>query len=476
MIKEQEQLIHKMAILVDSLVVVAAFVLAFLLRDNLHTLVPASADFLHRLPDFKTYAWILIVIVPLWIIFLQMFGIYQSMRERGFFMLFRIVFKASLIAVLIFSALAFLLKLDVLSRAFIFILFICSVMLLTAEKWAVLKLLRLIRENGYNYRVILIVGSGERARNFAKVILENFHWGIRILGFIDEKAMVGKDLGCGKVIGSFEDFSRILDENVVDEVVFLMPRKWLDSLEIYIKKCEKVGVKATIAVDFYNTSIAKPIIKEINGWPLLTFDSTPSDFLSLSIKRTMDFILTILGFVLCLPVFFLATLLIKLTSPGPVFFKQERCGLNGRKFAIYKFRTMVQDAEKKIDKLKNLNEVNGPVFKIKDDPRITWFGRILRKTSLDELPQLINVFKGDMSLVGPRPPIPTEVYQYERWQRRRLSMRPGITCIHEVVARNDGDFENWIRLDLEYIDNWSLGLDFKILLKTFTAVIRGTGC
>jgi lipopolysaccharide/colanic/teichoic acid biosynthesis glycosyltransferase len=159
-----------------------------------------------------------------------------------------------------------------------------------------------------------------------------------------------------------------------------------------------------------------------------------------------------------------------------VFFRQRRCGVNGRTFQIMKFRTMVVDAEKKLKELKKLNELEGPVFKIHDDPRITPVGRFLRKTSMDELPQLLNVLKGDMSLVGPRPPIPAEVEKYERWQRRRLSMRPGITCIHEVVARNNRDFNHWMKLDLEYIDNWSFSLDFKILVRTVFAVLRGTGC
>jgi lipopolysaccharide/colanic/teichoic acid biosynthesis glycosyltransferase len=164
-----------------------------------------------------------------------------------------------------------------------------------------------------------------------------------------------------------------------------------------------------------------------------------------------------------------------MTSKGPVFFKQIRCGLHGRTFEIYKFRTMGVDAEERLEELMSLNEREGPVFKMRNDPRITKVGRFLRKVSLDELPQLINVFKGDMSLVGPRPPLPSEVTQYERWQRRRLSLRPGITCIHEVVARDDINFDRWMKLDLEYIDNWSITLDIKILTRTIFAVFKGTG-
>lgn len=247
------------------------------------------------------------------------------------------------------------------------------------------------------------------------------------------------------------------------------------ALRIIYKVCERVGVKATVAVDFFNTSIAQPIITEIHGIPLLTLDTTPHNVLYLAIKRLIDIVVSGLGLILLSPFFLVIAVIIKMTSEGPVFFKQTRCGLHGRKFTIYKFRTMVVDAEKKLEELMKFNEREGPVFKMKNDPRITPIGRFLRKTSLDELPQLINVLKGDMSLVGPRPPLPSEVEKYERWQRRRLSLKPGITCIHEVIARGDKDFERWMKLDLEYIDNWSLSLDMRILTKTFFAVIKGTG-
>ena len=288
--------------------------------------------------------------------------------------------------------------------------------------------------------------------------------------------MLGKVVGQSKVIGTFDEMARIMDENVVDEVVFVMPRKWLDHLEGYVRVCEKIGVKATIAVDFFDTAIARPVVREVDGWPLLTFDSTPNDQFYLSLKRVLDLVGSGLGLIALSPLFLLIGLMIKMTSRGPVFFSQIRCGVNGRTFSILKFRTMIVNAEAKLKELQGMNEVGGPVFKIRNDPRVTAIGRILRKTSLDELPQLFNVLKGDMSLVGPRPPIPAEVEKYERWQRRRLSMRPGITCIHEVVARNDKDFNNWMKLDLEYIDRWCFGLDLKILARTVLAVVRGTGC
>lgn len=208
----------------------------------------------------------------------------------------------------------------------------------------------------------------------------------------------------------------------------------------------------------------------------MTFNTIPSDILHLAIKRTIDVVVSAFGLVVLSPLFLITALIIKVTSKGPVFFRQIRCAMNGRKFTIYKFRTMVIDAEERLNALMKFNERKGPIFKMKNDPRITIVGKFLRKTSLDELPQLINVLKGDMSLIGPRPPLPVEVEKYKPWQRRRLSLRPGIACIHEVVARDDNDFERWMKLDLEYIDNWSLSLDFRILIRTILAVLRPTGC
>jgi exopolysaccharide biosynthesis polyprenyl glycosylphosphotransferase len=464
-------LIHRIALCIDAAVVGASFLLAFMLRDDLDL----QYLHLHRLPPLADYLPMLIMVIPLWIYTLKAFGAYNSMREKRFGRVFWAIFEASLTATLVFATAAFMLKLDFLSRTFLIIFFATTATSLTIERWITLFLLRRVRRKGYNYRVVLIVGSGPRAERFAKTIEAHPEWGIRIMGFLDDPEALGKRVGKWRVIGVCDNLAAILDENVVDEVVIITPRQWLDRIEGYIRICEKIGVRATIAIDFFDAAIAKPVVKDVEGWPLLTFDSTPQDFFYLSLKRFFDLVGATSGLIFLSPLFLFVAIAIKSTSWGPVFFRQTRCGLNGRTFQILKFRTMVVDAEKKLKELKKLNEVGGPVFKIRNDPRITAVGRILRRTSMDELPQLLNVLKGDMSLVGPRPPIPAEVERYERWQRRRLSMRPGITCIHEVVARNNSDFNHWMKLDLEYIDNWSFNLDFKILARTVFAVLRGTG-
>jgi exopolysaccharide biosynthesis polyprenyl glycosylphosphotransferase len=213
----------------------------------------------------------------------------------------------------------------------------------------------------------------------------------------------------------------------------------------------------------------------LEGVPFVTFTTTPSNDSQLAVKRVLDIALSLLLLTVTAPVMVIASIAIKLSSPGAVLFRQERIGLNGRIFTLYKFRTMIENAHQLRGEVEHLNEMSGPVFKAKSDPRITTVGRILRKFSFDEIPQLWNVVRGDMSLVGPRPPIPEEVDLYQRWQRRRLSMKPGLTCLWQVSGRNDLDFNRWMELDLQYIDNWSPLLDLKILLRTIPAVLSGRG-
>lgn len=473
MFYERDKLIRRMTITVDCLVVGCAFFLPFVMGQKVSYPCLTKFAALRKLPPLREYAWIAIIVVPLWIASLKHCGMYHSMRGKKFTDIFLDIISASSLAILIFFSIAFLFRLEILSRTFFITLFVCIVLMLILEKFFVLAFLHYIRLRGYNSRSLLIVGSGKRAKNFADIVEKHPQWGLKILGFVDEEEKVGMKVGNGCVIGSFKDLAHILDGNAISEVVFILPRKWLPKLEDHINTCEKVGVKATIAVDLFNTSIAKPIIAEFNGIPLLTLDSTPRDEFHLLIKRIMDISISFIAFVFTLPVFIISVIAIKLSSPGPVFFKQKRCGLYGRIFTLYKFRTMVVNADKLLDKVMHLNESKGPVFHSRNDPRVTPVGSILRKLSLDELPQLINVLKGDMSIIGPRPPIPEEVKKYERWHRRRLSFRPGIVCTWQVTRRFQPDFQQWMRMDLDYIDNWSLGLDMKILLRIFPALLKG---
>ncbi|MDP2854668.1 MAG: exopolysaccharide biosynthesis polyprenyl glycosylphosphotransferase [Smithellaceae bacterium] len=270
---------------------------------------------------------------------------------------------------------------------------------------------------------------------------------------------------------------------VVDEVVFAMPLKMFDDPRPYIVAVEELGIHVTFIPNIYLDRLTyRPVRNRIQLQPYfgtfaITLASIEPQTDVRMIKSLIDYVAAGIGFIILMPVFLVIAAAIKISSRGPVFYKQERSGLNGRIFTFYKFRTMLADADEKRMELEGLNESDGPVFKIKNDPRIIPFiGHFMRRTSLDELPQLINILRGEMSLVGPRPPIPAEVAQYKPWQRRRLSMKPGLTCIWQTSPdRNDISFNDWMKLYLEYIDNWSLMLDFKLLLKTVKVVLFGNG-
>jgi exopolysaccharide biosynthesis polyprenyl glycosylphosphotransferase len=261
----------------------------------------------------------------------------------------------------------------------------------------------------------------------------------------------------------------------VDFVVLGPSQERFDEIQNLIAICETEGVEAWILGAFFTTSIARPSVDEFQDLPMLTFRTAPAMSWALVTKRGIDVIGALALIAVTAPVMAAVALAVKLGSTGSVLFAQQRCSLRGRRFWMYKFRTMVNDAEALRGGLDAHNEMEGPVFKIRHDPRITAVGRFLRRYSIDELPQLFNVLKGDMSLVGPRPPIPSEVADYESWHRRRLSMRTGLTGLWQTAGRNTLPFDDWMKLDLEYIDNWSLALDFKILLRTPVAIVRGTG-
>lgn len=276
------------------------------------------------------------------------------------------------------------------------------------------------------------------------------------------------------ILGGIEQLGPILDSEVVDEVIFSAPLDHVSDSLPYVRLCEEVGVTAHVQAESM-TCHSTPEMVDFHGVPLLAYTPARHSPELLAVKRLFDLVLAIVGIALTGPIMLICAIFIKLSSPGPIFFRQRRSGLNGREFLMYKFRTMDPNAESNQAKIAHLNESSGPVFKIKNDPRVTKIGKMLRRWSLDELPQLFNVVKGDMAIVGPRPPIPAEVAKYDRWQRRRLSMRPGLTCIWQIKGRHHIGFEEWMRLDLLYIDHWSLRLDLLILFKTVATVVSGSG-
>ena len=314
-----------------------------------------------------------------------------------------------------------------------------------------------------------------RSEEVARIIEDHTHWGLNLIGFVAPNGSYPESVAGLPVLGCANDLPNILQNKVVDEVIFVLSRRQLDEFEESFLLCSELGIRARVALYFPHMK-ARVVLEELEGIPLLTFTNTPGAVFPLFIKWLADVVVSALLLVVLSPLLLLTGLAVWLSTKGPMLYTQRRCGLNGRTFTLYKFRTMYLGADQRLDEVAYLNEVNGPAFKASRDPRVTPIGRWLRRWSLDELPQLVNVLKGEMSLVGPRPPIPEEVERYERWQRRRLSMKPGITGLWQVSGRAGiDDFDEWIAFDLRYIDQWSLWLDFKILLKTIPAVIFARG-
>lgn len=383
--------------------------------------------------------------------------------------------KVSVLGVLILAAAGYLLRLDFVSRPFLVLFASLNAAALVAARVVERRTAWGRRLVAAPERVVVVVGCGPEALHLARQISRHHRWGFRLLGLVDAD-------GCGRpevegfpVVSSAEELPRLLTREVVDEVVLALPTRQLGELEDVLVSCQELGVRVRLALAPLANLRPRMEVEALDGTPLLTLSTMPTDPLALFVKRLLDVLLAGVALVLSLPLWPILIAAIRLSSPGPALFRQVRCGLHGRTFTLLKFRTMVAGAEDLRARVAHLNVMDGPVFKAPHDPRITRIGRFLRRFSLDELPQLLNVLKGDMSLVGPRPPIPAEVVQYLPWQRRRLAMKPGVTCLWQVSGRSELDFATWMELDLSYIDHWSLWLDLKILVLTVPAVLRGRG-
>ena len=356
--------------------------------------------------------------------------------------------------------------------------------LFSVYAWVLLLLFRLmagrvvgvIRREFAAPHYVMVVGTGARAVHLARGLEQSSEYGVRLRGFLSEGPVAPPEiqLRASYKVLPIADLQSILRQHVVDEVIFAVGSESLAELEEVFLMCDEEGVRTRVAVDFFPHVNSTVSLERFRETPLLTFSAAPYDEIRLLLKRMTDIAIAAAGLVVLAPWMAAIAILIRLTSPGPAIFRQVRCGLNGRLFLFYKFRSMVENAEELKKDLEHLN-VRETAFKIPRDPRLTPIGRFLRKFSIDEWPQLWNVLRGDMSLVGPRPAVPGEVEQYKRWQRRRLRMRPGLTCLWAISGRDNVDFETWMKLDMQYIDNWSLALDWKILLGTIPRVLIGRG-
>ncbi len=454
----------------DLILVAVSFEVAYLLRAHMPQM---QLFFL----SYGVTAGLLGTALVVWAgtgLFLGVYRRLESFNAR--YMIRNTIYQSFWLGVALATAI-YLFQLGEISRSFVAFFLFLNFLFQAVYRLAGRKLRRVLQRDLAGGRRYLIVGTGPKAVEVARLIEKHQEQGDQVLGFVREPEgapPAEENLSHRYPSRELEELPRLL-EGHIDEIIFAVSKSWLEKMEDLFLLCEEQGVRTRVLVDFFPHIHSEISLEKLEHFPLLTFSSAPENEYLLFLKRALDLGLAAGMCLLTAPLLVIAAALVRVTSPGPAIYRQQRCGLNGRKFWLYKFRSMYQDADQRLHQVAHLNEMDGPVFKIAKDPRVTPVGRILRKISLDEMPQLFNILKGDMSFVGPRPPLPQETAQYEKWQRRRLRMKPGLTCLWALEGRNQLNFARWMKLDMEYIDNWSLALDFKILLRTIPRVLSGRG-
>ena len=478
MVTARRQLLTSALKLFDLLVMVACFAAAAYVEMR-YTKSALSFEEMFSMRVKLGNILLFVVLLLVWHAIFGLFGMYGSRRmsRRRYDIIDITKATSSGTVFILLASVAFGIKM--VSPLFLAVFWVYTTSVTISVRFALRAALGRVRVHGHNLRHMLIVGTNPRALEFANRIACKPGLGYHILGFVDRDwhgLPQFKESGFA-LVADLENLPEYLRQHPVDEVIVTLPLASLNFHNSDIRAiCDEQGITIRVLNDYFDINGRRAKAEEIEGASLLTHYAGMADGWPVYVKRLVDVIISSLVLLMLAPALLIVALLIKLTSKGPVFFAQYRMGLNKRRFKIYKFRTMVPDAEQKMREIEHLNEVSGPVFKIKNDPRITPLGKFLRKTSIDELPQLINDLRGDMSLVGPRP-LPVRDYEgFDKdWQRRRFSVRPGITCLWQIAGRSSIPFEKWMQMDLQYIDKWSLRLDFEILLRTIPAVIRGSG-
>jgi exopolysaccharide biosynthesis polyprenyl glycosylphosphotransferase len=454
---------------IDIFAIALAFQCAFYL--NYHT---EETFFFMQSRALKLF----ILVLPLWLVILYLIEVSEIPRTKRYRVLFYQYFQSTILIIVVLLVFYFVFKLYQISRLFLLEFAVFGWLFLFFARSFEYKLFKSYRAKGYNYINIVLIAD-ESATPFIESLIANKEWGYRIIAIFTGSVQLKKKYQ-EAIILLPDEYLAVLNDlmevDIIDEVLYFKTKVIPSEVRNTVRSCEELGVVFSLNYTDQNNKLTNAIKTIIGNQKFLTFINIPHNSFALAIKKIMDISVSVF-MILCLsPVLLVIAIMIKMTSKGPIVFKQARVGLRGRQFNLYKFRTMIVNAEKMKKNLEGENEMDGPVFKIKDDPRVTKIGKFLRQTGLDELPQLFNVMKGEMSLIGPRPPLPTETIQYKRWQLRRLSVKPGLSCFWQIKPdRNNIKFEKWMELDLAYIDNWSLRLDFIILLKTIKTVFQRTG-
>jgi exopolysaccharide biosynthesis polyprenyl glycosylphosphotransferase len=474
MFARHDRLIGAFYLLADFLLALASFWWAHQIRSHLITPRP--------LYPLANYFWIVPLAVAIWLLVGLVAGIYREIREEELPRAFRDPLKVAIISTTLLFAVTFAFKLEIISRLLLGLYAVADLVAMTLFRLVAREFAGPLRRVLAGFHHFLLVGDGPEVEDIARTLEAHALHGVRLFGVLRVRSSAGdeREFRSPRLRGSYPVFGlaelpALLRRHVIDEVIFAVAKEKLEKLEEAFLLCEEEGVKTRVLLSFFPHVISTVYLERLDDKPLLTFTTTPEAEHLLLVKRVLDFVMALSFLIVLSPLLLVLAVLIRLTSRGGVLYRQTRCGLGGRTFTLYKFRSMHAGADLHREELEALNEMDGPAFKIRNDPRCTPVGRFMRRFSLDELPQLVNILRGDMSFVGPRPPLPEEVEKYERWQRRRLRMPPGLTCLWALEGRSRLSFRRWMELDLEYIDHWSMLLDWKILLKTIPVVLLGRG-
>ena len=458
---------------IDIILINIACLIAYWLRYDLQLLRAVEPAF--NVP-YRVYLPFVAGFTLLLILIYRQQGIYRLRREISWLDEVYAIANGTATGIVIMIVFIFLTRREFYSRVIFIYAGLVAVGILAVSRLLKVIFLRQVRRHGIGIRRVVIVGAGEIGRTVMRTVVANPETGFRIIGFVDDNPVKGEtDIGRFRALGSTNNLADILNREEVNEVIITLPWQYHRKIVSLMARCERENVRARIVPDLFQMTLNRMHVEEVAGVPMIGIKETSISGLNQLVKRSIDVAFAATALIIFAPLMGLVALMIKMESPGPVLFCQERVGKNGRRFRLYKFRSMVEDAEEQLETLKVFNEADGPIFKMKADPRVTRLGKWLRRLSLDELPQFYNVLRGDMSLIGPRPPLPAEVEQYQEWHKRRLEVSPGITGLWQVSGRSELTFDEMALLDIYYIENWSLGLDTKIMWQTVPRVLFGSG-
>ncbi len=462
-----------LTLVTDVLLINVAFLIAYWLRYELQLF--RSVDPANNVP-YTVYLPMVAIMTVLLVLTNRREGAYDVRKGRPFFDDLYGLLNATTTAIMIMVVLVFFYRRLFYSRIIFIYAGILILVLLGLARLIRNMVLARLRGAGRGVDRVLIIGAGEVGRTVMRNLIAQPELGYRVVGFLDDDpAKSGADIGPIRALGALDALPQAIAENDISQVIITLPWQYHRKVIRLVTEAEQSGVRARVVPDLFQLSLGGVDVEAINGIPLISVKGSALTGFNQALKRTVDVLIAGVALLLISPLWCLVALAIRLDSPGPILFRQERIGLHGKPFTVLKFRSMYVNAEEQLEKLRARNEAAGPLFKIKDDPRRTRVGRFIRRTSLDELPQFINVLRGEMSMVGPRPGLASEVAQYQDWHRKRLAVLPGITGLWQVSGRSELTFDEMVMLDIYYAENWSLGMDLRIMVRTVPQLIFGDG-